>query len=101
MPRLTVVECLKKINEFDDSEGLTIMRKKLKRLQRHSIEAPSYVSNKDPASEPKRKVVRKENKSVHDPFASALLAAKEEAKRRNSKVSVLTSNIAYGILTKT
>jgi hypothetical protein len=34
MPRLSVVECLKKINEFDDNEGLTIMRRKLKRMQR-------------------------------------------------------------------
>jgi len=34
MTRLRVVECLKAINEFDDTEGLTVMRRKLKRMQR-------------------------------------------------------------------
>lgn len=34
MSRLTVVEKLKNLNEFDDSEGLTTMRNKLERLQR-------------------------------------------------------------------
>jgi len=63
-----------------------------KRPYQLSLRAPSGFSEriKDPHEEPTRKIARKDDHGVvDDPFAAALLAAKQEAERHSSKVSVV------------